>query len=425
VGQRQAPASYGQRLLWFLQRLVGNSGALNCPMVVRVRGPLEEAALRRALDRLTARHESLRTTFTGAGHRLTQRVNDPAPVQFEVVDLQGQHIDEVLLAELATTIDHTVAPIRTRVWQLGTNEHVLCLNMHHLVTDAWSCGVLYRELGALLEESPDLPDVDWQYIDFSNWQHEFMHNSQAHRHRDYWTRKLAGMELPAVPLGPRVRPRTTGLVQADVSPATTEALKRIARAERSTLFAVMLAAYYATLHLKTGQRDLAVSSLFANRSQRPSAGTIGFLANMVVLRATLPAQASFADVVQSAARTAREAFIHECLPYQLLPVPAATVADQRVEDVMFQMLGEPIKVSTRAAGVELEGVVPRGVARFDCELAVVPHEAGLQVSLFHATSRLAPEWARSLVDDYVALVTAAAADPSRPLAALAGHTFAR
>lgn len=328
-----------------------------------------------------------------------------------------------LAAELGTPVDYTANALRARLWRVKANEHILCLTMHHLVTDAWSCGVIYREFGALLEETPPLPPTEWQYIDFSNWQNDFLHSEQADRHKDYWARKLTGLELPAVPLEPRLRsrPRRSAVVQTMITPAVTTALQRLARAERSTLFAVMLAAYYAALHRQTGQRDLAIASLFANRSQRHAAGTVGFLANMVVLRAELPAVASLADLVAASGRTAREAFIHESIPYQLLPVPAATVATQRVDDVVFQMLGEPIKVSTKAAGLELEGVVPRGVARFDCELTVIPHEGGLQVSLFHAADRLDTEWAQAMVDDYAALASAGALDPGRPLTRLGGR----
>lgn len=389
-------------------------------MIVRIRGPLREAALRRAIDRLTARHEALRTTFTGAGHRLTQVVNAPAPVVLHRADLPEHDEDalqDALARELATAVDAAVNPLRATLWRMGPDEHVLCLAMHHLVTDAWSCGVLYRELAEMFEDSPQLPPAT-QYIDFSDWQHEFLHSPQAQRHREYWARQLHGMELPALPLRPRTRQRvrTTAIARADVPADVAKRLRAVARTGRTTPFAVLLAAYYATLHLRTEQRDLAVASLFANRSRPGVAGTIGFVANMVVLRAQLPAGASFAEVVDIAGRTSRAAFVHESIPYQLLPIPAATVATQRVEDVMFQMLGEPITVSTRVAGLELQGVVPRGVARFDCELAVVPQGDGWEVSLFHATDRLAQDWARDLVDDYVALLSAVALDPTRPAA---------
>ncbi len=413
-----------------MQRLVGDSGALNCPTIIRIKGPINEHDLTRALNRLTDRHESLRTTFSGAGPRLRQVVNEPQPVTLHRSEQQIPNeyaLMAELAAELGTPVDYTTNALRARLWRVNDNEHVLCLTMHHLVTDAWSCGVIYREFSALLEENPHLPPVDWQYLDFSNWQHEFLHSAQADRHKEYWARKLAGLELPGVPLEPRVRsrPRRTAVVQTMITPAVTTALQQLARAERSTLFAVMLAAYYATLRRQTGQRDLAFASLFANRSQRRAAGTVGFLANMVVLRAELPADATFAELVRVSGATAREAFIHESIPYQLLPVPAATVATQRVEDVMFQMLGEPIKVSTRVAGLELEGVVPRGVARFDCELAVIPHEGGLQVSLFHAADRLDSEWAQAMVDDYAALASAAAREPGRPLSRLGRQTSRR
>ena len=426
------PASLGQRLLWLLQRSVGTSGALNCPVIVRIRGRLDPAKLCEALTLLVARHESLRTTFTGAAHRLTQVVHDPPPVEFDVIDLRGPsaeaELDAALAAELGSQIDFAVWPTRTRLWQVGEHEHVLCLTMHHLVTDAWSCGLLYRELGALLDQlatgTTTLEPPIWQYRDFSAWQNEFLRGPHAVRYHEFWARQLAGMELPAVPLGPRPprRQRTTALVERTIGPAPTHALRGLARTERTTPFAVMLAAFYAVLHRSTGQDDLAVTSLFANRSQREVSATVGFLANMVVLRARIPARLGFADLVARAAGTARDAFVHERLPYQLLPIGTSNTATQRAEDVVFQMLGEPIKVATRAAGLVLEGVVPRGVARFDLELAVIPHEGGMRVCLFHAADRLAADVAGDIVDSYVALVNAVAADPGIPVAALpAGH----
>jgi len=231
------------------------------------------------------------------------------------------------------------------------------------------------------------------------------------------------MRLPALPLAarPANRNRTTGITQRQVSPAVTGALQRLARTERTTMFAVALAGYYATLHRLTGQDDLAVTSLFANRAEPRSTGTVGFLANMVVLRSQVPARATFGQLVTGASATVRNAFLHERLPYQLLPGTPTDVGGQRPEDVVFQMLGEPIKVTTRVAGLELEGMVPRGVARFDLELAVIPHESGLQVQLFYASDRLDHADATVLADTYVDVITAAAGRPTIAMSALAGR----
>ena len=418
-------ASFGQRLLWLLQRSVGRSGALNCPVILRLRGRLDEGLLRAALASLVARHEALRTTFTGAGHQLTQVVHDPVPPEWEIDDVRGAaEVDRRLADELAQQVDFADWPTRTRLWRVADDEHVLCLTMHHLVTDAWSCGLLYRELTETLARlgagaaAPDPPR--WQYADFTRWQYDFFDSTAAGRYRAFWTRQLTGLQLPAVPMTPRARQRQriTDIARRDIPAGVTDGLARLAKAERTTLFAVLLAAYYAALHRRTGQDDLAMTSLFANRGQREVAGTVGFVANMVVLRCAVPPRATFTELVRRAATTAREAFLHERLPYQLLPIPTANTGTQRADDVVFQMLGEPITVSARAAGLEISGIVPQGVARFDLELAVIPHGRGLQVQVFYACDRLDPVWAEALADDYLAVVGAVADRPDLPLPAL-------
>jgi hypothetical protein len=381
--------------------------------------------LLKALDRLVARHEALRTTFIGSGPRLTQLIHEPEPVSVQLDSADSDAaVMRALSEELRTPIDFTRSSARIRLWRLSADQHLLCINMHHLVTDAWSCGVLYRELGVVLDQPhgdrATLPGPSWQYADFTAWQYSFLDSSDAQRHRDYWTRQLAGMTLPAVPLRPRppAQQRTTAIAEAVIDPPVGAALRRLACTERTTLFAVMLATYYATLHRVTGQADLAVTSLFANRTHRSVAGTVGFVANMVVLRVQLSGTPTFADLVRRTAATAREAFLHESLPYQLLPLPSPGSAHQRTEDVVFQMLGEPIEVATRAAGLVLEGVAPQGVARFDLELAVIPQKGGLAVSLFYARERLVGSWAQAFVESYVAVATAGSTEPDRLLATL-------
>lgn len=426
MGQREIKASYGQRLLWLLQRSVGESGALNCPMIVRVRGPLDRIALGVALDRLVARHEALRTTFTGTAYRLGQVIHDPAPtappaaVDLRDCDDPPAEAHRLLAAELGTHMDFRSWPTRTALWRVGDLDHILCLNMHHLVTDAYSCGLLYRELADILA-APGRPmsPPTWQYADFTAAQDAFIAGSASAADRTFWTGRLTGMTLPEVPLAPRPadRRRTTATARRQIDATATRALRDLARAKRTTLFAVMLGVYYATLAGHTGQDDLAVTSLFANRGRREAAGTVGFLANMVVLRARLPRNATFEDVVDVAAGTARDAFVHQRLPYQLLPIESGNAGGRRVEDVVFQMLGEPIDVSTDAGAVRLSGLVPRGVPRFDLELALIPHRDGLQITLFYAADRLDSAWAETFVDDYANLAAHAGTHPREPVAA--------
>jgi len=418
--EHTGPATVGQRLLWLLDHYRGG-GRINCPLICRVHGPLETDRLQAALDTLVRRHEALRTTFRGRAARLEQLVHAPAPLPLRRIDLTGRHPDavvEALRAELATPLDPAEAAVRATLWRAGPDEHLLCLTLHHLVADSWSCGVLFRELGTLLEhEGPGDPlePVGWQYRDFATAQRELLAGDGLDRHLAYWRRQLDGMRLPEVPPPPPPTPAAaTAVVEALVPHDVVLALEALGRAHQTTMFAVLFALYVARLHQLTGRRDVAVATLLANRSRPQVRNTIGFLANMVVLRVRLPLHPSFVDVLRKTRSTVADAVRFQELPYQVLPITVER-GRSNVEDVVFQMMPEPIQQRSDRGAVRLEGVVPDVASRFDLELAAVPGDEGIRALLFHRTDRFTGGWARDLVDGYAALAAAAAAAPHAPL----------
>ncbi len=426
MGYREAPASIGQRLLWFLEHYRPDNASLNCPVVCRLHGPLDVPELQVALGRLVQRHEALRTTLVRRGRNLTQHVHDDLETPFHVLavradapgDLEGV-LATAVEKELNTPVDIGQFPMRVTLWQLGPDEHMLCLNMHHLVSDAWSCGIVLQELIKFLEAGPDgdpgLPPVQWQYPDFARWQHEQLTSGTLKVHQDYWTRQLRDMKLVELPpANPSAGgTRATGIEVATLDPDVFNRLKALARRERTTPFAVMLTLYYLLLAHRTGQTDISVASLFANRSVRGVQATVGFFANMVVLRSTIDPAAPFVDVVRRVRGTVIDGFLHEGIPYQMLPLNQQNSAG-RVDDVVFQMLLTPppgTKVSAR--GVDFELYTPDSLgSRFGLELGLIPqHTGGCQAMLFYTTDRFQPSWAKEFLADYFALAEAAAGRP--------------
>jgi hypothetical protein len=428
VGHLEIEPSPGQRLLWHLDRYRGGDGAMNCPLLCRVRGHLDLAHLRTALGAAVARHESLRTVFAGRGRTLVQRVLDPEPVDPVLRDVSGgpdpeSAMHEQLAAELRTRVDPSQCPIRVTLWRVSGDDHVLCVNMHHLVTDSWSLGVVFEDICAVLDReaggSGGLPPLGWQFRQFAAAQQAELGGAPGRRLTDWWRDRLDGMRLPAVPLSPAPADRTertTALVRGDVGPEVVAGLRDLARSERTTLFSVLLTVYFLVLHRVTGDVDLAVASLFANRSRPETRRTVGFLANMLVLRQVLDPRRSVASQVRATHSTVVEAFLHQALPYQLLPVTGAERTGRRADDVVFQMLADPVYTTT-AGGAEIEVMVPDGVgSRFELELVLVPVGEALRALLFHDAARLEPGFAERFVDRYVTAAAAVARRPDIPLA---------
>jgi Condensation domain len=418
MADRRVPASIGQRLLWFLDRHRGAGGALNCPMVCEVRGPLDPVALARAVTALSTRHEALRTTLSGQGRNLTQVIHDPRAVQVTTVD--AGTVDEArqgLATELRTRVDPAQWPLRVTRWRLGAEEHHVCLNMHHSVTDSWSCGVLFRELAVLYERAlgskVELAPVGWQYAQFTAWQDRQFKSGRFDRHVAYWKDQLDGLDPPRLPFGDVADDTVVRRESAHamVGDEVGRRLRELARANNTTVFAAMLAVFYVLLQRRTGRRDLAVATVFANRTRPEVEGTAGFLANLVALRARLPEEATFTDVVTECRATVVDAFAHQEVPFHVLPRTGGPATTARLDDIVFQMLAEPIDLAIKAGGSEFRGLVPDVVGRFDFELALMPCDDGFAVKLYYTTGRVDPSWARGFVAEYVSIAASVRTGP--------------
>lgn len=416
----ESQPSIGQTLLWFLDRYRGEEGALNCPTLCRVRGPLDPARLNRALAEVAARHESLRTTFTGGGRRLkavisdvvSDDVSDDVPMVPRQVDLSGEAdpeaaVRQAISTELGTRIDPTTRGVRLTLWKLGTDDHVLCFNMHHMITDAWSCRVILQDLCAALDrpEHEPAPEPATPYSAFAAEQRRNLTADAGKRLTAYWAGQLRGMTLPPLPMSPATpgAPRHTDLVAHTLDAGTVAALDAVARAERSTLFVALLTAYYRALQRVSGSDDLTVATLFANRAP-DYRSTVGFLANMVLLRTRLRPGAGFAAHLRATHATVMDAFVHQAMPMQMLPFTPDDTS-RRLDDVVFQMMPDPV-YTTRAGGLDIEVLVPDDVAtRFELELVAVPTGDAVRVLLFYNPDRFSPEFVRELLASYVDICT--------------------
>ncbi|MFG2603299.1 condensation domain-containing protein [Streptomyces sp. NPDC048514] len=408
---QESEPSAGQRLLWFLDRYRGHDGALNCPMMCRIRGPLELPVLRRSLEAVVSRHESLRSVFRGGGRNLRRLVRAAAPVELRLRHLDHEPdperaLREAIAEELATRIDPTGSAFRVTLWRVADGDHVLCLNMHHLVTDSWSCGVVFQDLCALLDRAhgsgAEPPPPGLPFGAFAEWQRVALDGGELRGQQEYWRDRLAGLTVEPLPTRNTPGERRTALVRRELDQDTVAALREAARTGRSTLFSLLLTLYYAVLHRATGRTDLAVASLYANRSRPELRRTVGFLANMVVLRTRLDPAAGVLDALRATHATVTGAFLNQGVPYQLLPLREAQSQGARADDIVFQMLAEPV-YSTTAGGLDLEVLVPDGVgSRFELELVLVPHDKGFHVLLFYNQGRLDEKFATELAERYVA-----------------------
>ncbi|WP_415668776.1 condensation domain-containing protein, partial [Xenorhabdus nematophila] len=267
------------------------------PAALRLSGSLDHHALTVALDRLVARHESLRTRFVLVGGQPCQHI-DPADIGFTLSfhdfcqldpELHTQRVAEFAEQEAQIPFDFTQGPlIRGQLLQLADEEHVLLLTMHHIITDGWSLSVLVRELGAfyraaLNDDDDPLPPLSIQYADYAVWQHDMLQSASLTEQRDFWCSQLDG--IPALLTLPTDRPRPAlqsyvgDHVPFHLDAPLLASLKTLGQRHNSTLFMTVLTAWSIVLSRLSGQDDIVIGTPVANRPHHELEELIGFFVN--------------------------------------------------------------------------------------------------------------------------------------------------
>jgi amino acid adenylation domain-containing protein len=295
------PLSFAQQRLFFLAQMEEASRAYHVPWGLHLKGKLDAAALRRALDRIVARHEALRTTFVLLDGEPVQRIASAADSRFHMVerDLRRHREAPAELNRLLT--DHANAPFNLQTGPLirgllvreSEDEHTLLITMHHIVSDGWSLGVFRNELSKLysafrLGAEDPLPRLPVQYIDYAMWERQWLEGGALRQQGEYWKRALqdapAFLELPTDHARPAQQDYRGGIEELVLEHELTAGLKELSWRQGTTLYMTLLAGWAALLACLSGQTEVVLGTSVANRGRAETEGLIGFFANTLALR---------------------------------------------------------------------------------------------------------------------------------------------
>jgi amino acid adenylation domain-containing protein len=435
---KTAPLSFGQRSLWFLDRLGLAGAAYNNVVSLRFAGRLEPAALTRALAALAERHEILRTRFPERDSEPVQLIEPAWPLDVAEVDLSAcdtpsadREAERLRRAEAMQGFDlQARPPWRARLLRRAADDHELVLTLHHIISDGWSLrGVLVRELQALYaatgaQTEATLAPLAMQFGDYAAWEQTRLTDEVLQPHIDYWKRKLAGAP-PELGL-PFDRPRPPqesyrGAVVDFVIPApVTSALKALGRAEGATLFMVLTAAFQTLLGRWSGQTDVVIGLPIATRARREAEALIGFFVNTLVLRSDLRGEPTFRRFLKSVKAGLLEAYAHQEAPFDRLVAalnPERDLSRQSLFQVMFEFRNFP-RGEVELPQLKLTGFTTTVAAsKFDLSLHLAELDGELRASFEYATDLFDAQTIERLAERLEGLLAAISADPDMPLPA--------
>jgi amino acid adenylation domain-containing protein/FkbM family methyltransferase len=431
----QLALSFAQQRLWFLHQLEPDSAAYNILTVIQLSGDLNLEALERALSEVSRRHESLRTRFETVDGQPTVSIDEPAAVKVPVVDLAHLAADErerearrLAAAEQEYSFDLARGPlVRVNLLRFAPDNQVLLVSMHHIITDGWSTDVLSREMTALYhaysegQPSP-LAELPIQYVDFAQWQREWLRHAALDAQLSYWRRHLGGnppsLQLPT----DRARastPSSHGAHQdAVIDEALTASLKAFSRREGVTLFMTLLAAFKTLLYRHTGQEDILVGIPIAGRNRAETEGLIGLFLNTLVLRTDLSGSPSFRELLKREREVALGAYAHQDVPFEKLVAelqPDRELGRNPFFDVMVNFINAP----TTLVGLEASNLnyteLTEQQAQLPLMLIVRDEGAQLALRLLYQDALFSSEKIYGLLDQFQHLLAQVVQSPEASL----------
>ena len=435
------PASSAQQLFWRMDDLLSGADFLNLPYGYRLSGRLNLAALRRAIDAITARHGVLRTVFRERHGELVQVVRPRLRGGFKRFDLASKPKPERDIELERLSRDDAMAifdlekapPFRLTLIRLAAAEHILLVTMHHIIADQWSMRLFRKELAVFYKafargEPAAVAALPYQFVDFCRWQRQMFDAGGFDDQVEYWRTQLAG-PLPRIdftPAGNRHEKTTlrTGRLSMDMTAVVSAAIHALARRRHTTPFVVVVAALNLWLYRLTGCRDLCVGTLVANRQQPHSEDLIGYFVNAVVLRTRVATGMSFDDLVRRTQSVAQQAFAHQDLPIADLSrvlQPEACGGRSDLYQVMVnyrRFIDEPEDV----VGLTFAPWSKSGDRAAEPEVALTPAELSfefreratkLTVMVTYRCSLFDALQAQRLIDGFMALLAAAVERPEQ------------
>ncbi|GGG69816.1 non-ribosomal peptide synthetase [Paenibacillus radicis (ex Gao et al. 2016)] len=421
------PMSRAQRRQYMMQMLAGEATMYHVPFVLRLQGKLDAVRLEDAFTALISRHESLRTSFHLTKDEFRQMVHPPYEFKLEVLDLSLLAGDEELWEQQDVITDAAgvtrlmkifqrpfkldkLPLLRAGLLQLNEEDHLLLLDIHHIITDGVSSGLLVKELSRLYA-GQSLPELFIQYSDYAVWQESEFANAANGEHERYWMNVFEG-KLPVLEL-PSDRPRPSlpsykgrrHLFRLDA--VTTAEARKLAREAKMTLYTVLLGAYAAMLAKYSGQAEVIVGTPAAGREHADTHGMIGMFVNTLALRTGPARDKTVRGYLTELHNHVVEALSRQTYPFEDLVEGLKADGDRSrnpLFDVMFILQNMDREVMK--AGDIVFGEIPfeAGTSKFDLTLEAVERESEIELQLEYATDLFHEETARRMAESYTVLL---------------------
>ncbi|MNC02791.1 Linear gramicidin synthase subunit B [compost metagenome] len=403
------PATADQQRLWFMEQLYSSGSLYTVGWLQYWQLDLDPTMLRTALDRLSLRHEPLRTVLRHDGESVFQLISPKPAYEFNESNLSEVSEDRLAL-EVQTLssglwtkpFDLAKGPLlRITMVRLPSAETVLAISAHHAIIDGFSIPIFDRELRALyrdaLSGTPAPEPLAIQFADYAAWQSRELEGGRVNAHLKYFADQLADapglISLPTDRPRPAVQDYRGANTHVMLEKQLVDSLDQLAMSLHTTRFVILLSAAAAVLSRYSGQEQVVLGITIANRSRAETEPMIGFLVSTIALCVDLTGNPSFDSLIAQVQHKLLEAHSHQDVPFERVVdhlKPERSLSHSPVFQVLVTGLDQDVdSAGTGQSGPEwLHAITDAGigVARFDLGLTLQPYRGSLRLAFEYATS---------------------------------------
>jgi amino acid adenylation domain-containing protein len=429
------PMSSAQQRLWLFDQLEPGSPAYNMPVAIRLTGQLNLSALHQSLNQIVRRHEILRSTFAAIDGQLLQFACPPAPLTLNLVELRHVVESERTALALRLMSEEAVRPfdlergplLRATLLRFDEQEHMLLLNVHHIVFDGWSLVIFMNELAALYSAFSNggqcwLPQLPLQYRNFAQWQQERLEGAALESQLSYWREKLGGvthsLDIPTDYPRPAIQTFRGARQSSSVSTALISRLHLLSRQENSSLFMTLLAAFKILLHRYTGHEDIIVGSPLANRNRAETENLIGLFINTLPLRTDVSDNPTFRELLARVRGVCLEAYAHGDVAFDKLVEelqPRRELSQSPLFQVLFNMFNYPgSRLELPGLSAEIISTFEHG-SKFDLTLYVLDTGDEIKLELVYNADLFEQERMAEMLRQYNHLLSQIVGQPDEKI----------
>ncbi|MGI9543937.1 MAG: non-ribosomal peptide synthetase [Cyclobacteriaceae bacterium] len=436
ANKEAAPLSFAQERLWFLYQLYSGHPSDNVPVALCIDGEIDRVLLQKALNAILARHEILSSEFIKISDQPVQQPIESNEIEIEIeevtIDVQDgtdSKMHELVREVAQSTFELAKWPlIKAKLISQSPTKHVVILNLHHIICDGLSMGILFNELSILYQaflegRAPNLPELSIQYADYAQWQRQWMEEELIEDQLKYWEKQLKG--CPPVLELPRNRPRPSqqdfnGAKHfVEIDSARYQKLQRLAQSNQCTLFMVVSAIYNTLLYRYTGSEDVIIGTPMAKRNRKELQHMIGLFLNMLVLRTNFSANPTFDQLLKQVKDVTLEAYQNEDVPFEKLVERLSPERDMSYHPMFQVVLQISNQTELQLGDAKLSPFwFDSGTSQYDLALHLFENETGLKGYFEYSTSLFDPETIERMAGHFETLIDSVIADPTLPVSSL-------